>query len=119
MAILVLFNLVQLYIYIVFAWVQYKHNNDEGLKSLVGNDLIRRRNRSNAMTLGEQFFTFLFEVWFLALCIVVLAYFDGKNPDDLARSSLIREIVVMLKTGQYCLVSAVNYYLSPPIRSHS
>ena len=73
-------TLAEIFIYLIFFWHFYKHDNSESLRKLLEPKIIKQRNKRNALTFFSQFCTFIFEISFIIL--MLLASFATQNPKE-------------------------------------
>ena len=71
-------TLSEVFIYVVFFHHMYKHDNNERLRKLLGNEVISERNRKNAISFLSLFFSFLVELFFLII-VYFFAIFEKKD----------------------------------------
>ena len=64
-------------IYVLFFHHVYRNDNGEGLRRLLEPSVIRRRNRTNAITFFAQFCSFVFE---FSIGIVIISAVMGGAP---------------------------------------
>jgi hypothetical protein len=71
----------EIIIYCIFFHHMYKHDNNQRLRRLLEPQVIKRRNRKNAITFFGQFCSFVFE--FTGLVLFTVAYLIGTRATSL------------------------------------
>ena len=100
--------MVEITIYAIFFHFLYKHNNTERLRSLLGHQNIRRRNKNNANQFLIQFCCFTFE--FSISIIFILAYLTENNE-------AIVHCFWIVKTITFPCTSAIEVLMSSNLRA--
>ena len=101
--------IVQIGIYISFFRLMFKNDNREVLRRLLGPDVIRLRNRTNAITFFGQFCSFVFE--FSVIILILLAASVMKD------SFYSLAIILILKSGGFTAMAIVEVLTSPTLRN--
>ena len=102
-------TMAELVMYIIFFRFIYLHDNNEKLRALLGPQVIRKRNKTNAITFFGQFCSFVFEVstWIL----FTLAMMVGKG------SVLLLAIFSILRTISFTCMTIIEIMTSSSLRS--
>ena len=103
-SIMVLSTTAEITIYVIFFHHLYRHDNNERLSRLLAPNVIKRRNRMNAITFFGQFYSFAFEFtfWFIVICAV-----NGDAPFG---------IIVVLKVTSFTSMALVEVLTSHVLR---
>ena len=104
-----LMTTVELGLYISFFRFVYKNDNKEVLRHLLGPNVIRLRNRTNAITFFGQFCSFVFE--FSMMILLLLAASVMKD------SFYSLAIIMFLKSGAFTAMAIVEVLTSPTLRT--
>ena len=106
---MLLTTISEIVIYILLFRFMYLHDNTERLRALLEPQVIRKRNKNNAITFFGQFCSFLFEVsvWM----IFTFAMLVGKG------SVLLLALVSILRTIFFTCMTIVEVMTSSPLRS--
>ena len=107
--IMLFMTMTELVIYIIFFRFIYLHDNNEKLRALLEPQVIRKRNKTNAITFFGQFCSFLFEVsiWIL----FTLAMMVGKE------SVLLLAVFSILRTISFTCMTIIEIVTSSSLRS--
>ena len=107
--ILVLMTISEIVIYIIIFRFMYLHDNTKMLRALLEPQVIRKRNKTNAITFFGQFCSFLFEVscWM----IFTFAMLVGKG------SVLLLAVFSILRTIFFTCMTIIEVMTSSPLRS--
>ena len=70
---------LEIIIYTIFFHHMYKHDNNELLRRLLGTNVTRKRNRTNAITFFGQFCSFSIELVWILLYIITLPQDNNKG----------------------------------------
>ena len=93
--------IAEIFIYIVFFRHLYKHDNKESITKLLEIEVVKERNRRNAMTFASLFFSFLVETLFLILIILSqISNFHHRAPMILRKVTLSAIAVVEVLTSR-------------------
>ena len=108
--IMLLVTISELSIYIILFRFMYLHDNNDRLRRLLAPNIIRQRNKTNAITFFGQFCSFLFEVsiWILFIFTMLIG---GKNSVGLLAASSI------LKTISFTCMTIIEVMTSSSLRS--
>ena len=108
--IMLLVTISELSIYIVLFRFMYLHDNNERLRRLLEPNVIRQRNKTNAITFFGQFCSFLFEIsiWILFIFAMLIG---GKNSVGLLAAFSI------LKTISFTCMTVIEVMTSSSLRS--
>ena len=90
-AVMAFMTISELIIYIVFLHHMYKHDNSDRLRRLLDRNVIKDRNRKNAITFFGQFCSFVFE--FTGLLLFVVAYTIGNGTNKLLPIAITFRII--------------------------
>ena len=107
--IMLFMTISEIIIYIIFFRFIYLHDNNEKLRALLEPQVIRKRNKTNAITFFGQFCSFLFEVsiWIL----FTLAMMVGKE------SVLLLAVFSILRTISFTCMTIIEIVTSSSLRS--
>ena len=107
--IMLFMTMSEIVIYIIFFRFIYLHDNNEKLRALLEPQVIRNRNKTNAITFFGQFCSFLFEVsiWIL----FTLAMMVGKG------SVLLLAVFAILRTISFTCMTIIEIVTSSSLRS--
>ena len=107
--IMLLMTISEIVIYIIIFRFMYRHDNTERLRALPEPQVIRKRNKNNAITFFGQFCSFLFEVsvWM----IFTFAMLVGKG------SVLLLAVYSILRTIFFTCMTIVEVMTSSSLRS--
>ena len=107
--IMLFITMSELIVYIIFFRFIYLHDNNEKLRALLEPQVIRKRNKRNAITFFGQFCSFLFEVsiWIL----FTLAMMVGKG------SVLLLAVFSILRTISFTCMTIIEIMTSGSLRS--
>jgi len=107
--ILVLMTISEIVIYIIIFRFMYLHDNTKMLRALLEPQVIRKRNKTNAITFFGQFCSFLFEVsvWIT----FTFAMLIGKG------SVLLLAVFSILRTIFFTCMTIIEVMTSSPLRS--
>ena len=83
----------------------YRHDNNEGLRRLLGSNIIKLRNRRNAITFFGQFCSFAFE---FSIGILIICAVKGDAPWG---------VVFVLKVVCFTSMSIVEVVTSTTLRA--
>ena len=107
---LVMMTIAELLIYVAFFHHVYRHDNGKGMLAILRPEVIRKRNRTNAITFLGQFFAFICKfVIFIMLVIAV-----GRK--DIGDSNLFI-VVLLIRSVGFALLSMVEVMTSDALRS--
>ena len=108
--IMLLVTISELSIYIILFRFMYLHDNNDRLRRLLEPNVIRQRNKTNAITFFGQFCSFLFEVsiWILFTFTMLIG---GKHSVGLLAASSI------LKTISFTCMTVIEVMTSSSLRS--
>ena len=73
------FELAEIIIYIIFFHHMYKHDNNDRLRKLLGNEIINQRMERNAMSFASLFFSFLVEALFLTMMFISRIFLSNTS----------------------------------------
>ena len=107
---MLLVTISELSIYIILFRFMYLHDNNERLRRLLEPNVIRQRNKTNAITFFGQFCSFLFEisVWILFMFAMLIG---GKSSVGLLAAFSI------LKTISFTCMTVIEVMTSSSLRS--
>ena len=105
------FTVAEIIIYVVFFHHMYLHDNSEHLRRLMNYDVIRKRNRKNAMSFFTQFCSFCVEITWLVVFIITSTM--GNKQNGLL---FIRNLAGLLS---YAIISIFEVLLSRVLRQRS
>ena len=108
-SILIIFQTVEFSIYIWFFYIRYKNDNGS-MKKVLTEDVIRARNIKNANNFLGQFYGFVTEYAFLIVIFGIILFADKQ-------SSNIKGYAITAKFMDFGLLSAVEVFASPAVRS--
>ena len=100
---------IEFFIYIWFFTHRYRNDNGN-IKKLLTQDVIHERNTKNVITFLGQFYGFIMEYAFLT-SLLLLMYFADEHTTQ------IKALMVMIKIMDFGLLSAVEVWSSPGLRS--
>ena len=106
---LLLMTISELVIYIIIFRFMYLHDNTEMLRTLLEPQVIRKRNKTNAITFFGQFCSFLFEL--SAWIIFMFAMLVGKE------SVLLLVLFSILRTVFFTCMTMIEVMTSSSLRS--
>jgi hypothetical protein len=109
LGILMMFQTVELTIYIWFFYIRYKNDNGS-IRKMLTEDVIRARNTKNVTNFLGQFYGFVTEYVFL-IAVLGIIFFAGEQ------SSNLKGYVITAKFMDFGLLSAVEVFASPALRS--
>ena len=82
------------------------HNNNIAA-NILRREVIKQRNRTNAITMVGLFLTWLMELSYYSLVVILMTLgYDGHS----------REIATIIKMFEFSLVPLVQIMTSPPLR---
>ena len=97
-------------IYAIFFFLMYKHDNNQGLRRILDPNVIRNRNRRNAITFFGQFCSFLFE--FSWTILIVFTDVIGYRTKGLIFARFF------VKMALFPIISVIDVMTSNNLRSH-
>ena len=108
--IMLLVTISELSIYILLFRFMYLHDNNERLRRLLEPNVIRQRNKTNAVTFFGQFCSFLFEIsiWILFIFAMLIG---GNNSVGLLA------VFSILKTIAFSCMTIIEVMTSSSLRS--
>ena len=71
--------MAEIFIYVVFFHHMYMHDNSENIRRILHSDVIKKRNRTNAISFFTQFCSFLMELAWLMLFIITTIMGNKQN----------------------------------------
>ena len=104
-------TVTEIIIYVAYFHHVYLHDNSENLRRILGSDVIRKRNRSNAISFFTQFCSFLVELTWLVLFII--ASIMGNKQNGLI---FIRNLAWLLS---FAIISMIEVLLSRVLRQRT
>jgi hypothetical protein len=107
-AVMALMTISEIIIYIVFFHHMYKHDNSDRLRRLLERNVIKGRNRRNAITFFGQFCSFMFE--FTEVLLFVLAYTIGTKTNNLPL------IAIVFRRSSFVIMPMVEVMTSDVLR---
>ena len=107
--IVMMFQTVEFTIYIWFFYIRYKNANG-CMKTVLTEDVIRARNNKNVSNFLGQFYGFLTEYVFLIVILGIICFAD-------AQSSNFKRYAIIAKFMDFGILSAVEVFASPALRS--
>ena len=102
-------QLIELSIYIWFFYIRFKNDNGN-IKRVLTVEAVRNRNIKNVGTFLGQFYSFLTEYIYL-LTLLLFAWFVDEETHHL------KSYIVVTKVIDFALLSAVEVFSSPSLRS--
>jgi len=99
-------NIVELCCYIIF-FAHVTHHDNHIAVTILGKEVIRQRNQTNAVTMVGLFLTWLMELSYLSW----ITFYYGL---DFSKQS--RELPTLVKMSEFSLVPLVQIMTSPPLR---
>ena len=99
----------EIIIYMIFFRYIYKHNNNERLRRLLEPEVLRRRNKTNAITFFGQFCSFAFE--FTVYTLITLAYTFGRKINHLW------PVALAFSRMTFGVMAAIEVITSPVLRA--
>ena len=109
LGILLLYQILELGIYIWVFRKRYKNDNGD-IKKALTEDVVKARNVKNATNFLGQFYGFMTEYTFL-LAILLIILFEGQD------SSYFKGYAITAKFMDFGLLSAVEVFTSPALRA--
>ena len=107
--IVLILEVSEIAIYVVFFHHMYKHDNTEQLKKLLGVEVIKHRNRKNAMSFFSLFCSFLAETVFFILQILLIKFATLNNGIFMAS--------ILMRKHTLCVMALVEVFTSSQLRS--
>ena len=101
-------NIIELYCYTIFFGHVYYHDNNVAI-SVVRHDVVRQRNRTNAISMAGLFATWLMELAYFCW----LVYFLSQSSFD-----EYREALTIVKMAEFVVVPTVQVITSPSLRRY-
>ena len=108
--ILIAYQILEFAIYVWVFYIRYKNDNKTSLKKALSEDIIKARNVKNATNFLGQFYGFVTEYFYLMVILFIIV-FEGKQ------SSYFKGYAITAKFMDFGLISAVDVYTSPALRS--
>ena len=102
-----IFRILEVCSYIILYYHVWKHDNDVAAK-ILNQQVIRNRNRRNAITISGLFATWILEVSYLI--------FTGFLSFLTNRHDLVRELVWSVKAYEYFCIPCIQIYTSPQMK---
>ena len=96
--VMLLVTISELSIYIILFRFMYLHDNNERLRRLLEPNVIRQRNKTNAITLFGQFCSFVFEISIWILFILAMLMGGNNSVGLLAAFSILKTIAFTCMT---------------------
>jgi hypothetical protein len=107
--ILVAMTLAEIMIYCVYFYHIYRHDNSERLRRHLEPEVIRKRNKRNAITFFGQFCSFVFDIG-INVCLVLATATFGKKPE-------LWVVILSMKAACFTAMSMVEVLTSSNLRS--
>ena len=101
-------NIIELYCYTIFFGHVYYHDNNVAI-SVVRHDVVRQRNRTNAISMAGLFATWLMELAYFCW----LVYFLSQSSFE-----EYREALTIVKMAEFVVVPTVQVITSPSLRRY-
>ena len=73
------FKLAEIIIYVIFFHHMYKHDKNDRLRKLLGNEVINQRIQRNAMSFVSLFFSFLVEAMFFTSMFISRMFLSNTS----------------------------------------
>ena len=96
-------------IYVIFFRFCYKHDNNENLKLLLEPEVIRRRNKRNAITFFGQFCSFVLQLIVITVFMMQAAMSNSENQ--------LMDIFLILRTTLFFGMAVTEVFTSKRLRS--
>ena len=101
-------NLIQLCCYAIFFCHVFYHDNRVAIQ-VVKREVIRQRNRSNAISMAGLFATWVIELAFYSWIL----FFRARS-----NYGQLREMSTIIKMAEFVLIPTVQIFTSPPLRRY-
>jgi hypothetical protein len=103
-----LWTLTELCCYLAFFQHVLYHNNSIAV-GVVAPSVLKNRNKTNAITMAGQAASWIMEIWYIVIVGVL---------STIVQVDILREISVVVKALEFCLIPFVQIYTSAPIRRY-
>ena len=100
--------LTELCCYLGFFAHIFHHDNNIAI-GVVAPSVLKNRNRTNAITMAGQAASWIMEIWYLVIVGIL---------STIIQVDILREISVVLKALEFCLIPFVQIYTSAPIKKY-